>query len=119
MALAKKAEGRYQSAAEMREDLAELASGAEQKRRWRNGLTVSKFLGDANTCLGGGSCLYSYAMMDEVALELNGSFDRGTPDAFAQTNLAPPTTSTVPEPSSFIFLVGGCLLVLSRRRQGT
>jgi PEP-CTERM motif-containing protein len=63
-----------------------------------NGLTVSQFLGDANMCLGGGSCIYSIGVMDSVTLNLNASFQSGTVSTFAQTNLAPPTS--VPEPSS-------------------
>jgi hypothetical protein len=70
-----------------------------------NGLLVSQFLADANRCVGGGSCLYDANTMDTVAAEINRAFDLGTPSSFAQTNLAPPTVSAVPEPSSLLLLL--------------
>jgi hypothetical protein len=72
-----------------------------------NGLTVSQFLGDANSCLGGGSCLYSIGVMDTITFDLNASFDGGVVSAFAQTNLAAPASATVPEPSSILLLMPG------------
>ena len=83
-----------------------------------NGLTVSQFLADANTCLGGGSCLYSISTMDTVTAQINGSFEGqpgisippGTPDSFALTNLALPGSVTpTPEPSSALLLAFGVL----------
>ena len=98
-----------------------------------NGLTVSQFLADANTCLGGGSCLYSVGTMDAITGDLNFSFSGGIPQAVsgpanggfafsAQTNLALPGSVTpTPEPSS-VLLFGIGLLVLGifqyKRRGG-
>ncbi len=72
-----------------------------------NGLTVTQFLADDNACLGGGSCLYSFDVMDTITTDLTLSFDGGTPSTFAQTNLALPTSATVPEPSSLLLLGSG------------
>jgi hypothetical protein len=76
-----------------------------------NGLTVSEFLADANTCLGGGFCIRDITIMDTIAAELNAAFEGGPPNfqpgvpsTFAQTNLALPT-SAVPEPSSLLLLI--------------
>lgn len=75
-----------------------------------NGLSVSQFLADANTCLGGGSCLFSFSTMDTIANDLNGAFDLGTPDSFAQTNLAlPGSVVPTPEPSSLLLVATGLL----------
>jgi hypothetical protein len=75
-----------------------------------NGLTVSQFLGVANTCLGGGSCPYSLDNIAEITDDLNDSFPGGTPSAFADSNLALPSSVT-PEPSSLL-LFGTSLLGL-------
>ena len=56
-----------------------------------NGLTVRQFLGQANSCLGGGVCNFSINDVDLVTSELNRSFESGTPSLFAQNNLAVPT----------------------------
>jgi len=82
-----------------------------------NGLTVSQFLGDANTCLGGGACIYSLGVLDTITADLNASFTAGVVSAFAQTNLARPAVSSVPEPSSILLLMPGLFgLGLLRRR---
>jgi hypothetical protein len=70
-----------------------------------NGLLVSQFLADANRCVGGGSCLYDANTMDTVAAEITDAFAEGTPSSFAQTSLARPTVSAVPEPSSLLLLL--------------
>ena len=70
--------------------------------------SVSQFLAAANTCLGGGSCLYNVNIMDATAAVLNGAFNGGTPSTFAQTNLALPVTP-VPEPASLLLIATGLL----------
>jgi PEP-CTERM motif len=92
-----------------------------------NSLTVSEFLVDANTCLGGGSCIYSVATMDTITADLGAAFGgggglpAGTPSAFADTNLALPTSATVPEPSSVLLLGVGMLGlgIFQYRRRGS
>jgi hypothetical protein len=97
-----------------------------------NGLTVSQFLSDANTCLGGGSCLYSFSVMDGVTADLTLSFDAfgvgqvgfnpGVPSSFAQTNLAlPGSVTATPEPSSLLLLGAGMLGlgIFQYRRRGS
>jgi PEP-CTERM motif len=81
-----------------------------------NGLTVNQFLADANTCLGGGACIYSLGVLDTITADLNGSFDLGTVSAFAQTNLATPAVSRVPEPSSILLLMPGLVALGWARR---
>jgi hypothetical protein len=73
-----------------------------------NGLTVSEFLADANTCLGGGFCIRDITIMDTIAADLNASFDAGTVSTFADTNLAlPGSVTAAPEPSSMLLLGSG------------
>jgi hypothetical protein len=84
-----------------------------------NGLTVSQFLADANTCLGGGLCPGSLDAVDGLTEDLLGSFDNGTVSTFADTNLAlPSSVTTAPEPSSLLLLAPGLagLGFLRRRR---
>jgi hypothetical protein len=83
-----------------------------------NGLTVSQFLADDNTCLGGGSCLFTISTMNTVTADLNNSFSNGTPSTFADTNLALPGSVTpTPEPSSLLLFGTGLLgLGFFRRR---
>ena len=71
-----------------------------------NGLTVRQFLGDVNTCLGGGTCIDSVSELDAITANLNDSFEGGVVSTFAQNNLVAPTT-TVPEPSSLLLLTTG------------
>jgi hypothetical protein len=52
-----------------------------------NGTTVREFLSTANTVLGVTSTLFSASDLDAVALQLNASFDSGTPSTFAQAHL--------------------------------
>jgi hypothetical protein len=73
-----------------------------------NGLTVSQFLGIANTCLGGGSCPYGLGNVAQTTDDLNGSFEAGTVSTFADTNLALPVSAT-PEPSSLLMFGTGLL----------
>jgi hypothetical protein len=91
-----------------------------------NGLTVNQLLADANTCLGGGSCIYSAAILDGVAGDLTLSFLGGTPGTVsfggvnfsANTNLAlPGSVVATPEPSSVLLLFSGLAgLGFARRR---
>jgi hypothetical protein len=93
-----------------------------------NGLTVSQFLADANTCLGGGSCIESIGVMDTVTVDLTDSFLGGIVhppvtsngvDFSTQVNLALPP-SAVPLPAALpLFatgLVGLGLLGWRRKR---
>jgi len=52
-----------------------------------NWMTVNQFLAIANTALGGGSTAYSYATLNAIALQLNGSFYNSEPDPWAQVHL--------------------------------
>ena len=92
-----------------------------------NGLTVSQFLGDANTCLGGGSCIESIGVMDTVTADLTGSFSGGIVqppitsngvDFSTQVNLALPP-SAVPLPGALPLFISGLvgLVLLGWRRK--
>jgi hypothetical protein len=52
-----------------------------------NDLTVTGFLGIANTLLGGGSTGHSIAAINDVAVALNSSFRNGNVGTFAQDHL--------------------------------
>ena len=83
-----------------------------------NGLTVREFLADANTCLGGGACLYNPSDLDfeNAFVSLNAAFADGTPIPFAQAHLVAPTSAgAVPEPSSWLFLIPAVALEWGRR----
>jgi hypothetical protein len=79
-----------------------------------NGVTVNQFLADANVCLGGGACPLTdrpelgFSPLDftnDLTVQLQVSFEGGTPDAFADDNLELPSSTTpAPEPSSFLLL---------------
>src|SRR5439155_5552361 len=64
-----------------------------------NGLTVRQFLGVANTALGGGTTTDTITELDALTIQIDGSFFREIPSAFAQDHLIAPATP-VPEPSS-------------------
>ena len=92
-----------------------------------NGLTVSQFLADANTCLGGGSCIESIGVMDTVTADLTDSFLGGIVhppvtsngvDFSTQVNLALPQ-SAVPLPDALPLFASGMvgLLLLGWRRK--
>jgi hypothetical protein len=81
-----------------------------------DGLTVRQYLGDANTCLGGGACVLGVSDMDLIAFSLNASFDSGVPDQFAQDHLAAPTVSRVPEPSTLLLFASSLVVLGSMRR---
>ena len=92
-----------------------------------NGLTVSQFLGHANTCLGGGSCIESIGVMDTVTADLTDSFLGGIVhppvtsngvDFSTQVNLALPP-SAVPLPGALPLFASGLvgLLLLGWRRK--
>lgn len=84
-----------------------------------NGLTVRQFLGDVNTLLSGGSSVFTIADIGTAISSLNASFFGGTPQLFAQEHLVAPTSaSTVPEPSTWLFLIPAIFgLGWIRRRQ--
>jgi hypothetical protein len=52
-----------------------------------NGLTVSEFLGVANTSVSGGATTDSLDAIDAVTESLDGAFEAGTPSSFAQASL--------------------------------
>jgi len=82
-----------------------------------NDLTVRQFLGDVNTLLGAGTTIFTIADLDGMVGALNAAFSDGTPTAFAQAHLVAPTsTSTVPEPSSWLLLIPAVLALGWRRR---
>jgi hypothetical protein len=86
-----------------------------------NGLTVSQFLGLANTCLSGGSCPEGLDNVATVTNDLNSSFDTapgpGTVSTFADSNLALPSSATpAPEPSSSLLLAPALAGVAFLRR---
>ena len=57
-----------------------------------NGMTVRQFLATANSVLGATSSAFTAADLDAVAVQVNASFDSGTPSTFAQTSLVNGTT---------------------------
>jgi hypothetical protein len=92
-----------------------------------NGLTVTQFLADANSCLGGGSCIESIGVMDTVAADLTVSFAGGIVhppftfngvDFSTQVNLALPP-SAVPLPGALPLFISGLvgLVLLGWRRK--
>lgn len=87
-----------------------------------NGMTVGQFLEELDILLGGGSLPdgYTIAELDPIAIDIEESFTNGTPDAFAQDNLLPPSTPVpTPEPSIPLQLGVGMLglmgMALSRK----
>jgi hypothetical protein len=52
-----------------------------------DGTTVRRFLGIANTALGGGSTAYNLADLDTIAGDINLAFPIGVPSSFAQQHL--------------------------------
>jgi hypothetical protein len=90
--------------------LANFSAGPVVNQEPFNGLTVRQFLGDVNILLSDGSTIFTIADLGTSVSDLNGSFSNGTPSAFAQDHLvAPPSATTVPEPSSFLLLIAGAL----------
>lgn len=83
-----------------------------------NGLTVREYFDVVSTLLGGGSGIYSIALLDLVTNDLNSAFPGGTATLFAQEHLVAPTTTPVPEPNTMaLFGAGLAVLGLVRRRR--
>jgi hypothetical protein len=76
-----------------------------------NGLSVRTVDVIINNSLGGGTTGYTIDDLDLIAEELGNSFDDGTVSTWAQDHLAAPDTAAVPEPSTWVSMLIGFILM--------
>lgn len=85
-----------------------------------NGDDLRQFLDITNVALGGGDPGYSIADLSPLVMQVNGAFEGGFVDAFANDHLALPAVvvGSIPEPPSGILLLAGVALFASLGRTG-
>lgn len=72
-----------------------------------NGDNLRQFFAVTNIALGGGNTGYSIDDLSALLMLVNGAFEGGFTNAFADAHLALPTVAPIPEPPSWILLLSG------------